>query len=179
MRAEVASIPEQQRISASALACALLKIQRCWSAARSILFFAPLPEELDVWPLLIEALAVGKRVALPRFVGAARGYEACQVINPATDLERGRFGIREPFGRCARFSVDRLDLILVPGVAFDLQGGRLGRGRGYYDQLLQELPGTKCGVAFEEQVVDEVPMGEHDVRLDRILTPTRWVDLKS
>jgi 5-formyltetrahydrofolate cyclo-ligase len=179
VRTALRQIPVRERAISSAQARALLKAQAQWRAAQSILFFAPLPEELDVWPLLTEALAAGKRVALPRFVAAAPGYEAWQVLDPATDLELGQFGIREPRGRCARFPSDRLDLILVPGVAFDLQGGRLGRGKGYYDQLLGGLRGIKCGVAFDEQVLDEIPMAPHDMRLGCILTPTRWEVLKA
>ena len=177
--AQARRIPEQQRASASALARALLKAQGCWRDAQSILFFAPLPGEPDVWPLLGEALALGKEVALPRFAASAPRYEAGQVLDPVTDVERGHFGIREPLGRCARFALDRLELILVPGVAFDLRGGRLGRGKGYYDQLLVGLHGTRCGVAFDEQIVAEVPMDAHDARMNCILTPTRWVDVKS
>jgi 5-formyltetrahydrofolate cyclo-ligase len=179
VRTALRQILASDRATASAQACALLQAQARWRAAESILFFAPLPEELDVWPLLAEALAAGKRVALPRFVAADQGYEACQVLDPATDLELGKFGIREPRSQCARFPSDRLDLILVPGVAFDLQGGRLGRGRGYYDQLLAGLHGTKCGVAFDQQVVHEIPLDTHDVRLDCILTPSRWLELKA
>ena len=133
---------------------------------------------MDVWPLLAEALAAGKRVALPRFVTAARSYEACEVSDPANDVKVGHFGIREPGGRCPWVSPENLDLILVPGVAFDLRGGRLGRGKGHYDQLLAGLRGAKCGVAFDKQVVDKVPMASHDIRLDSIITPTRWVEFK-
>jgi 5-formyltetrahydrofolate cyclo-ligase len=179
VRAALRQIPAQQRATASTQARALLKAQAQWRAAQSILFFASLPEELDVWPLLAEALAAGKRVALPRFVAAAQGYEACQVLDPEADLELGQFGIREPRGGCVRFPPDRLDLILVPGVAFDLQGGRLGRGKGYYDQLLGGLRGSKCGVAFDQQVVGEVPLAPHDICLDYILTPNRWVEIKA
>jgi 5-formyltetrahydrofolate cyclo-ligase len=178
VRAALRQIPAQERATSSTQARALLKAQAQWRAADSILFYAPLPEELDVWPLLAEALAAGKRVALPRFVAAAQGYEARRVLDLAADLELGQFGIREPRSRYPRFSSEPLDLILVPGVAFDLQGGRLGRGKGYYDQLLGGLRGTKCGVAFDQQVVDEIPMAPHDERLDFLLTPTRWIELK-
>ena len=69
------------------------------------------------------------------------------------------------------------DLILVPGVAFDLHGRRLGRGKGFYDQLLAAVRGTTCGVAFEQQMVREVPVEPHDIHLNSILTPTRWIEL--
>ena len=167
-----------QRAAASARASALLASQALWKTAQRVLFFAPLPEELDVWPLLREALSAGKRVALPRFVAENRTYEACQIQDPESDLQVGHFGIREPASRCARLPLSRLDLILVPGVAFDLQGRRLGRGKGYYAQLLRVFCGTTCGVAFDEQVVGEIPVEAHDVRLDCVLTPTRWVQVK-
>ncbi len=147
-----------ERAAASARARALLAAQALWEAAQWVLFFAPLPEELDVWPLLTEALSAGKRVALPRFVAENGTYEACQIQDPNSDLRVGHFGIREPARHCARLPSTWLDLILVPGVAFDLHGRRLGRGKGYYDQLLKALRGTTCGVAFDQQIVDEVPV---------------------
>jgi len=168
-----------ERCAASAQARSLLAAQTTWKTARSVLFFAPLPEELDVWPLLAEGLSAGKKVALPRFVAATGSYEACRILDPEMDLRVGHCGIREPASRCARLSSSRLDLILVPGVAFDLQGHRLGRGRGYYDQLLSTLHGVKCGAAFDQQIVDEIPVASHDVRLDCVLTPTRWINLNA
>jgi 5-formyltetrahydrofolate cyclo-ligase len=172
-------IPAAERIAASAQARALLKAQARWRTARSVLLFAPLPEELDIWPLLAEALSAGKTVALPRFVPATRSYEVCQVLDPETDLEVGHFGIREPGVGCDRYASDRLDLILVPGVAFDLHGGRLGRGKGYYDQLLGVWHGLTCGVAFEEQIIGEIPVEPHDVRMNYILTPARWTEVEA
>ena len=77
----------------------------------------------------------------------------------------------------ALYSSNRVELILVPGVAFDLQGSRLGRGNGYYDQLLAIVWGKRCGVAFDEQLVPEIPVEAHDARMDCLLTPTRWVEL--
>jgi 5-formyltetrahydrofolate cyclo-ligase len=71
----------------------------------------------------------------------------------------------------------RLDLVLVPGLAFDRHGRRLGRGRGYYDRLLAEVPGTSCGVAFDEQLVASDPVGPLDVPLNCILTPSHWIEI--
>lgn len=154
-----------------------LKHQAIWQNAGAILLFAPLPDEADVWPLLAETLAAGKTVALPRFDAANNDYLACRIQHPQTEIAPGQFGIREPSARCAEISFDRLDLILVPGVAFDLQGRRLGRGRGFYDRLLADVSRAKCGIAFDQQLVEEVPAGPTDVRMDFILTPTRCEEI--
>jgi len=165
-----------ERTEAAARACVRLKQQAVWRDSHLILSFAPLPEEIDIWPLLPEALSAGKKVALPRFDSATNAYVACRVENLDRDLVSGKFGIREPGAHCPRISAAARDLILVPGVAFDLNGHRLGRGKGFYDQLLASLRGGKCGVSFDQQVVREIPVESHDVRLDCLLTPTRWVE---
>ena len=133
-----------------------------------------MPAEPDIWPLLAGALAAGKTAALPRFQPAIKNYIAGRVQNPQTDIVTGEFGIREPGAHCQELPPGRFDLVLVPGLAFDLRGGRLGRGKGFYDRLLSEVRGVKCGVAFDEQVASEVPAGPGDIQLDCILTPTRW-----
>jgi 5-formyltetrahydrofolate cyclo-ligase len=154
-----------------------LKEQAIWKNAGSVLFFAPLPDELDVWPLLDDALAAGKIAALPRFNPAAKSYIACRVQNVRSEIVTGEFGIREPAARCAGIPLDRLDLILVPGVAFDWHGHRLGRGKGFYDRLLADVRGVKCGIAFDEQMVNDVPAGPSDVRMNFILTPARGAEI--
>lgn len=178
VRAALTRMEPEERAAASAQARDLLTAQALWKTAQWVLFFAPLPGELDVWPLLSEALSLAKRVALPRFVPETRSYEPCQILDPKLDLHIGQYGIREPRNRCLPLPSPRLDVILVPGVAFDLQGRRLGRGKGYYDQLLKGLGGTRCGVAFDQQILDEIPVEPHDVRVGCVLTPTRWIELK-
>ena len=164
-----------ERETGSLQARGLLISRPEWRAARSVLFYAPMAEELDVWPLAREALGAGKRVGLPRFVPENGAYLACEVRNLGLDLMPGHFGIREPADHCVAFSSKSLDLILVPGVAFDVHGRRLGRGKGYYDQLLAGLRGVKCGVAFDGQIVGEVPVTPRDILMNCILTPTRWI----
>jgi 5-formyltetrahydrofolate cyclo-ligase len=176
MRAKLKAMTPEQRTAAAGRACALLEQQTTWKQALVIFFYAPLPEELDIWPLLGDSLAAGKTVALPRFDPATQRYVACQVQDVAKDLSRGQFGIREAGAHCIAIPPNRLDLILVPGVAFDLQGRRLGRGKGFYDQMLASVRGTTCGVAFDEQIVDTIPVEPHDVHLNCILTPTRWIE---
>lgn len=177
MRQSIAALSEAQRAAASGQACALLLRQKAWREADSVLLYAPMSSELDLWPLLNEALAAGKTVALPRFLADREQYEAGQVCRPGQDLKTGRFGIREPAGHCPVVAISRLDLLLVPGVAFDVRGRRLGRGKGFFDQLLVAACGRTCGVGFDEQIVDEIPVEPHDISVNCILTPTRWIEL--
>ena len=144
-------------------------------SAHTILFFAPLPDEPDVWPLLEKLLPTKKICALPAFDPTTQTYSARQVRNLATDLSVGNFGIREPSAGCPEIPLGDLDLILVPGVAFDLSGHRVGRGKGFYDRLLAKVRGIKCGVAFDQQVVKAVAAQAHDIRMDFILTPMRCI----
>src|SRR5207342_2860520 len=109
-----------------------------------------------------------------RYVVAGDTYEVCQVSDAQHDLQPGRFGLPEPVTACSSLDLKQLDLTLVPGVAFALNGNRLGRGKGYYDRLLEKIPGCKCGVAFDWQLKVDIPTEGHDVRLNCILTPTRW-----
>ena len=175
MGAELRLINPVQRVAASAQACALFKSQNLWKEAESILFYAPMPQELDTWPLLVEALLVGKTVALPRFQAETGDYGICVLTDAVADVEVGAFGIREPVARCSLMPVKKLDLLMIPGLAFDLNGHRLGRGKGYYDQLLAAVRGTRIGVAFDQQIVPQVPIEPHDMHLNGILTPTRWI----
>lgn len=176
VRARIKAVTPEQRLNASEQACALLEQQKVWKNAVTIFFYAPLREELDIWPLLRDSLAAGKTVALPRFDAATQRYVACQIQDAARDVRDGQFGIREPCTECIAVPPNRLDLVLVPGVAFDVHGRRLGRGKGFYDQLLASVRGTTCGVAFDEQIVEAVPVEPHDVHLNCILTPTRWIE---
>jgi len=172
--AELKQMPPAERAEASRQICARLEEQTLWRAARSVLFFAPLASEPDIWPLLADAIAAGKTALLPRFDGEQKHYVVCQIRDVARDVRTGQFGVREPLETCARISLNRLDLILAPGIAFDLDGHRLGRGMGFYDRLLAVLHGPTCGVAFDQQIVRQIPVEPHDIRLSCILTPTRW-----
>jgi len=176
IRTRLKAMTAGERAVASEQACALLEQQSVWKNAKLIFFYAPMVNELDIWPLLVDSVAAGKTVALPRFDPATQRYVACQITDLVKDLNEGQFGIREPGGHCIAVPPNRLDLILVPGVAFDPHGRRLGRGKGFYDQLLAFVRGTTCGVAFDEQIVETIPVEPHDVQLNCILTPTRWIE---
>jgi 5-formyltetrahydrofolate cyclo-ligase len=165
---------EEMRETDSARLCAKLKEQPFFQSAGSILFFAALPEEEpDLWPLLNETLAANKMVALPCFDADNQSYHPRQVKDIHVEILSGQFGIREPAPTCVVLPLDDLDLVLVPGVAFDLNGHRLGRGKGFYDRMLENFKGKKVGIAFDEQIVDAVPVEKNDVKMDFVLTPTR------
>jgi 5-formyltetrahydrofolate cyclo-ligase len=167
----------EERLQASADMRARLISSALWQSARSVLLFAPLADEPDLWPLLEGALTAGKQTCLPRFSPPAGCYEPAQVRSLECVLHIGQFGIREPAAHCPAIPVNQLDLALAPGVAFDAGGHRLGRGRGYYDRLLEPFAGVAAGVAFDWQILERVPVEPHDRRLDVIVTPTRWLDV--
>jgi 5-formyltetrahydrofolate cyclo-ligase len=153
--------------------CERLKTQM--PSAHMVLFFAPLPDELDVWPVLELSLALGTTCALPHFEAEKKIYGAKEINKLATDIVIGKFGAREPAAACAEISLDKFDLVLVPGMAFDLQGNRLGRGQGFYDRLLEKASGIKCGVGYDFQLLENIPTEMHDAKVDFILTPSRCV----
>jgi 5-formyltetrahydrofolate cyclo-ligase len=174
IRAELKKMSDAERATASLQICSRLEEQELWRKAKTILFYAPLSEEPDIWRLVVDSLTAGKDVLLPRFEVEQGHYSACLIRDAVGDIRTGKFGIREPVENCVTISLNRLDLILVPGIAFDLDGHRLGRGKGFYDRLLAALEGPTCGVAFEQQIVNQVPVEPHDMRLSFIVTPTRW-----
>ena len=176
IRARLSKISAAGRGASSLKLCARLKEQPFFQTAATILFFAPLPDEADVWPLLQESLVAGKIVALPQFDAATQNYVVRRVQNLQSEIVTGQFRVREPKSGCAKIPLEKFDLVLVPGTAFDLRGNRLGRGKGFYDRLLQNVRGVKCGIAFDEQVVKEVPTENPDVPVDFILTPTRCAE---
>jgi 5-formyltetrahydrofolate cyclo-ligase len=191
VRAQLRAMSSSNRHERSASARRMLEQQGIWKDARKVLFYAPIETEVDVWPMLTEAMRQGKEVYLPRFMqaiatnsarspgGQAGSYVVCRITDAERDLRIGRYGLREPSERCLQGQLNWLDLTLVPGIAFDLHGCRLGRGKGYYDRLLADVSGAKCGVAFDEQIVESLPIEPHDVRLHCILTPTRWIEFQA
>jgi 5-formyltetrahydrofolate cyclo-ligase len=140
-------------------------------AARRIAFYAALPDELPLRLAFDAALERGRCALFPAVEGESR-----LVFRPVErweDLMPGRYGIPEPPERGTAVQPARGDLVLVPGVAFDAQGHRLGRGGGYYDAAFPpgvSAPPLLYGVGFEFQVVDSVPHGSRDRRMDAIVT---------
>jgi 5-formyltetrahydrofolate cyclo-ligase len=179
LRVIVARISVAERNSWSAAVEDRLRRCRIWNEASTILIYASMPEELDLGTLMTEALAHGKRVAIPAYQNGLDLYLPRLITDVSADLVAGKYGIREPGPHCPVIELKDHDLIIVPGVAFDLAGHRLGRGKGYYDRMLAGLRGRRCGVAFDAQVVEELPSEPHDIRMDFLATPSRWCEWKN
>lgn len=138
-----------------------------WKSARSVAGFSALPGE----PHALEPWLEDRKIALPRVEG---DHLILHWVAGPDELVKGRFGILEPPASAPVADPNGLDLILVPGVAFDREGGRLGRGRGYYDRLLAGTSAFKVGVCFDWQIVPEVPREAHDIRMDAVVTPSNF-----
>ena len=135
--------------------------------AHTVLLYSALPDEVQTLPLLNRLSAEGKTVLLPRVVSDT-DMELRRYTGP-NDLEPGAFGIMEPTGELFT-DYDLIDVAIVPGMAFDREGHRLGRGKGYYDRFLARLPHIyKIGVCFPFQLVDQVPTDAHDILMDEVI----------
>jgi 5-formyltetrahydrofolate cyclo-ligase len=142
------------------------------AGARAVLAYAALPEEVDPAALIDSLRALGARIALPRVCGP--GALALHWVEEGQTLETGHAGIPEPAESCAWAGPDDFDLVLVPGVAFDASCARLGFGGGFYDALLPSIPAgaTTLGLAYDVQMVAEVPCEPHDERVMIVVTPS-------
>jgi 5-formyltetrahydrofolate cyclo-ligase len=142
--------------------------------ARSVLVYSPIHYEVDTALIVRTALNSGKKVALPVVVGHEMIFRE---VRDVAVLEKGAFGILEPSSAEKVFALDDADVLVVPGVAFDLNGHRVGYGKGYYDKTLHRLEGhgKLVGLCYDFQLVDEIPGEPHDVKMDLIITDKRIV----
>ena len=175
------ALPEEQREYKSRRIAETISKLPEFRAAQTVLLFASYSSEVDTWPLIRQALDAGKTVALPRVEEDRWVLSIRRVRDLGKDLQLSRWGIMEPEEHCQLVELDKLDFVLVPGVAFDEQGRRLGYGGGFYDNLLRSLPARDDGpalvaVAFEMQVVAKVPGDRSDVPIPLIVTEQRTIN---
>ena len=144
--------------------------------------------ELDPAPAE-DALAAGFTVALPRIETRSPPRLRFHVVAAAGDLCEGPHGLTEPLPSCAEIAVEDIDVMLVPGLAFDAAGRRLGQGGGYYDGSARQLrarrgsarrpAGLLIGLAYDFQIVESCPSDERDVAVDLIVTESRVLDARA
>ncbi len=136
---------------------------REYGRASTVMAFVGFSGEPDTDPLIARLAVDGKRLLLPR-------VEPTGIVPAEGDwpLVPSKFGVQEPTGRAVE--VGEIDLVIVPGLAFTVAGDRLGYGQGYYDRFLPTVSAPSVGVCFTDQLVDEMPLTEHDVRVDMVIS---------
>jgi 5-formyltetrahydrofolate cyclo-ligase len=174
----------RRRLSAEEIAATSKSIQSRlgllppFENAAVVLFYSSLPEEVQTYGMIELALAAGKRTAVPIVQEETHRLAAIEVTTAAFKRRAGAFGIFEPDeGRDCPLPLELVDMVVVPGVAFDDRGGRLGFGGGYYDRLLARcrLVTTFVGLALTCQLVGQVPLKAHDILMDYVITEQRIV----
>ncbi len=147
------------------------------ATAATILSFASFRSEIDTMPLIDWCLEHDIAVALPRIIGP-RHMEAFVTTDPGTDLVPGRFDIPEPREGLTPVDPAVIDVVIVPGSAFDRAGGRMGYGGGFYDAYLARMrpDARRIGIAFEVQLVEHVPREAHDLCVDLVVTEARAIE---
>jgi 5-formyltetrahydrofolate cyclo-ligase len=171
------ALPAAQRAAAGAAIVARIVQLPSFAATPTVLLTLAFGSEWDTLPLVRAALAAGKAVVLPRVDANTRMLELRAIRDPLADTAPGFRGIREPGPRCPAVASGTIAWVLVPGVAFDNGGRRLGYGGGFYDRLLPLLAAGAASIAgaFELQVVPRVPAAPHDLAVQTICTEARSI----
>ncbi|WP_300901329.1 5-formyltetrahydrofolate cyclo-ligase [uncultured Bacteroides sp.] len=151
--------------SQSAEILAALEAHPVFRAAHIVLLYYSLKDEVNTHAF-IRKWSREKQILLPVVTGDTLEL---RIYTTPKDLKRGAYDIEEPTGELFT-DYAAIDLAVIPGVAFDATGNRLGRGKGYYDRLLPQLTAFKAGICFPFQLVDEVPAEPFDIRMDTIIT---------
>lgn len=159
---------ESEKMAAADEVFARLEQTAAFLMADRILMYHSLPDELSTRAFL-DKWKNRKHFYLPR----VNGVNLEILPYDETRLELGAFHIEEPTGSTT-VDPDEIELIVVPGVAYDKNGNRLGRGKGFYDRLLAETGATKVGVGYEFQIFDSIPTEPHDVKMDMVISQSGW-----
>jgi len=167
--------PQQRALGSARIASALMELPE-FAASGTVMLYMSIADEVDTVPIVKQALAQGKKVALPKVDLKAKIMAAWRITDTGRDLAAGAFGIPEP---ALRDVVDpaEIDFCLVPARGFDTLGNRLGRGGGYYDRFM-DMPGfraVRCGVAFDFQLLENIPHQPHDLPVNIIVTESRII----
>lgn len=164
VKAQKALLSDQEKASAAAAAFALLESTASFMMSDKILMYHSLPDEISTLDFL-DRWSSSKHFFLPR----VNGVNLDILPYDRSTLQLGAFQIEEPQGDDTADIAD-IEMIIVPGVAYDRRGNRVGRGKGFYDRLLAGTKALKVGVAYDFQLVDEIDAEPHDVKVDLIIT---------
>lgn len=142
-----------------------------YKKAKNIFIFVSMGDEVDTINIIKHALKDNKSICVPRVISKLKGMETVE-IKTLEELKPGKFGILEPKAGNNIINAEVIDLVLLPGLAFDKAGGRLGYGGGFYDRYLLNLNKNvpKVGIGFDFQIIDKVIMEKYDNYIDGIIT---------
>lgn len=168
--------PDIWRIASSAAQQRLVSLERFRQAA-VIALYAPIQQEIDTAELFDAAVAAGKQVLYPL---VRNGQLQFRQVTELRQLADGAYGIPEPSLSDRDVPLEQADLIVVPGVAFDLQGHRIGFGKGYYDRCLRRLSGRAAlvGLCHDFQLLDCIPVEAHDINMQYVVTESRLITIQ-
>jgi 5-formyltetrahydrofolate cyclo-ligase len=177
IKEKLAAMSLEERIRATQIILQRARSFLLTTNAQLAAFYMPISDEVDIVPLIRWWQQRGLMIALPRTLTQEKRLEFRRVSRLETDLQIGAFGILEPKPSCPLVTPDEIDIIVVPGRAFDECCNRLGRGLGYYDRFLKNLPQRtlKIALAFESQIVQRIPIKPNDVRMDVVITEKRTI----
>ncbi|MDE6009927.1 MAG: 5-formyltetrahydrofolate cyclo-ligase [Muribaculaceae bacterium] len=165
-------LSEEERLSAAEEVFSRLEQTAAFLLADKVLMYHSLPDELSTRGFL-KKWGTRKHFFLPR----VNGVNLDILPYEESRLELGSFHIEEPVGNDT-VDPDEIELMIIPAVAYDRKGNRLGRGKGFYDRLLGEVKATKIGVGYEFQLIDEIPVEDHDVPMDMVITQGTTIVIK-
>jgi len=169
--------PDDVRVKSAAITARLVQLPEFAQATTLLIYVASKDNEVDTKPLILDALGAAKTVLVP--CAGPDGLLTCSVLCDWKDLERGRFGILEPRPDCLRPATPPADApVIVPGIAFSPAGHRIGYGKGNYDRFLAAHSGPKIGLAYDAQIVTDIPVDAHDVPMDHIVSESAVYDCR-
>ena len=170
LRDKLAAISPEQRHSLSQTACNLVTTLPEFHQAQTVMLFLSTPHEIDTAPLAIKCWQEGKTVVVPKVSWEQRRMLPVEISSLQTNMTTTG-DVREPISG-KPVPVGFIDFVVVPGLGFTTAGFRIGRGMGFYDRFLaqSEFIGISCGLAFEDQVIPELPVLDHDVPLSMLVT---------
>jgi len=171
MQKRLVAMTDEQRKNKSRKACKNLISTQEFQNASTIMLYMSLPHELDTTEAILNAWQMGKTVVVPKVSWQQRHMLPVEINSLETGFASEVSGLRNPImGVPVPF--EEIDLVVSPGLAFDRKGNRLGRGGSFYDRFFvnKELRAVKCGLGFSDQVIESVPVIEHDIAVDYLVT---------
>lgn len=177
MKMKRKAMPKEEVLVKSLIAQNSFLESKIYQDATTLMLYIPLGNEVSTYEIIENAYLCGKEVLVP--VTDSRTFEiTAHKITSDTEFEKGVFSLTEPKEKIS-FDSSKIDVVLVPGVAFSRSGSRIGFGKGCYDKFLKNLEATKVGFCYDFQVSDEFLSSEFDIEMDYLITEKEFIDCKN